>query len=76
MFSRALVQPASVRYLSAADAGTAAANSSPSDPIPPPPLDGKPRQYPEKITRIVDEISRLTLLETSQLNDLLKVCAV
>lgn len=58
------------RYLTA-EAGAAVASTSHT--IPPPPLDGKTREYPEKIRRIVDDISRLTLLETSELNDLLKV---
>ena len=31
------------------------------------------KKYPEKITRIVEDISKLTLLETAQLNELLKV---
>ena len=31
------------------------------------------KKYPEKISRIVDDISKLTLLETAQLNELLKV---
>ena len=49
-------------------------DTTPSDSvIPPPPLDGKAREYPDKLRKIVDEISNLTLLETSQLNDLLKV---
>uniref|UniRef100_A0A023GFP0 Putative mitochondrial ribosomal protein l12 strongylocentrotus purpuratus n=1 Tax=Amblyomma triste TaxID=251400 RepID=A0A023GFP0_AMBTT len=30
------------------------------------------RQYPEKITRIVDDIAKLTLMEVADLNDLLK----
>ena len=31
------------------------------------------KKYPEKIARIVEDISKLTLLETAQLNELLKV---
>lgn len=57
-------------------ATTTAAASSTSEVIPPPPLDGKPRDYPNKVRRIVDDIAQLTLLETSQLNDLLKVARV
>lgn len=33
----------------------------------------EPKQYPVKIRQIVDEISSLTLLEVSELNELLKV---
>ena len=42
------------------------------DPLPVPEADSN-KKYPEKITRIVEDISRLTLLETAQLNELLKV---
>ena len=34
------------------------------------------KKYPEKISRIVEDISKLTLLETAQLNELLKVQVV
>lgn len=34
--------------------------------------DGAPKQYPEKIHNIVQEISKLTLFEVSELNQLLK----
>ena len=64
--SRQLSRP--LRYLSA-EAGQAADTA-----IPPPATDGGPPVYPEKVKSIVEDISRLTLLETSQLNDLLKVC--
>ena len=40
------------------------------DPLPAPTGD---KSYPPKIEKIVQEISQLTLLETSQLNELLKV---
>ena len=43
------------------------------EPISPPPMAGEPKIYPEKIEKIVADISTLTLLETSQLNELLKV---
>ncbi|KAL4659216.1 39S ribosomal protein L12, mitochondrial [Arapaima gigas] len=43
-----------------------------SDPIPPPPLDGAPKQYSPKIQRLVSEITSLTLREVSDLNELLK----
>lgn len=33
---------------------------------------GEDKRYPEKISRIVEEISKLTLLEVADLNDLLK----
>ena len=35
--------------------------------------DNSAKEYPEKIRGIVDEISKLTLLEVSDLNELLKV---
>ncbi|KAK3728586.1 hypothetical protein QZH41_011666 [Actinostola sp. cb2023] len=34
--------------------------------------DSSPKEYPEHITRIVDDISKLTILEVSELNQLLK----
>ncbi|ESO12259.1 hypothetical protein HELRODRAFT_63014 [Helobdella robusta] len=40
--------------------------------LPAPSLEGEEKIYPEKIHKIVDDISRLTLLEISDLNDLLK----
>lgn len=49
-----------------------AAPSPEADPLPPPPPKGT---YPEKIQALVRDISQLTLLETSQLNELLKVSA-
>lgn len=55
------------------EASASAVSSSSDQVIPPPTLDGKPRDYPENISKIVESISKLTLLETSQLNDLLKV---
>ena len=54
--------------------------SSSTEPLPVPPPDGAERIYPDKIRDIVDQITQLTLLETAQLNELLKVdtleCAV
>ena len=44
-----------------------------SQPLPVPEPDGSSKTYPEKIHDIVDDISQLTLLETAQLNELLKV---
>lgn len=35
--------------------------------------DDSPKQYPDHIKRIVDDISKLTILEVSELNQLLKV---
>lgn len=35
--------------------------------------DDSAKEYPEKITNIVDEISKLTLVEVADLNELLKV---
>ncbi|XP_036408598.1 39S ribosomal protein L12, mitochondrial [Megalops cyprinoides] len=43
-----------------------------SDAIPAPPLDGAPKQYSPKIQQLVNEIANLTLLEVSDLNELLK----
>lgn len=37
-----------------------------------PPLDGAPKQYPAKIQQLVNDIASLTLLEVSDLNELLK----
>ncbi|KAJ3600847.1 hypothetical protein NHX12_031822 [Muraenolepis orangiensis] len=47
-------------------------SACPSDAISAPPLDGAPRQYPPKIQQLVNDIAGLTLLEVSDLNDLLK----
>ena len=45
-----------------------------SDPMPLPSDDlSKAKVYPEKINQIVDQIEKLTLLEVSDLNELLKV---
>ncbi|KAM6957553.1 large ribosomal subunit protein bL12m [Aplochiton taeniatus] len=44
----------------------------PSDAIASPPLDGAPKQYSPKIQQLVNDISSLTLLEVSDLNELLK----
>lgn len=38
--------------------------------------DGQPKEYPQKIVNLVDSISQLTLLEVSDLNELLKVLYV
>lgn len=46
---------------------------SPSDAIATPSLDGAPKQYSPKIQQLVHDIASLTLLEVSDLNDLLKV---
>ena len=35
--------------------------------------DGQPKEYPQKIVNLVDNISQLTLLEVADLNELLKV---
>ena len=43
------------------------------EPIPLPQLDGEPKQYSDKIRTLVEEISSLTLSETAQLSELLKV---
>lgn len=46
---------------------------SQSDAIATPPLDGAPKQYSPKIQQLVSDISSLTLIEVSDLNELLKV---
>ncbi|XP_068120576.1 large ribosomal subunit protein bL12m [Hyperolius riggenbachi] len=43
-----------------------------SEPLPIPALDNASKQYPPKIQHLVDEIAALTLLEVSDLNELLK----
>lgn len=48
---------------------SAAYNSTLSAPQP----DDAAKEYPEKITNIVDGISKLTLIEVADLNELLKV---
>lgn len=47
--------------------------ASPSDAIATPPLDSAPKQYSPKIQQLVNDIASLTLLEVSDLNELLKV---
>ena len=44
--------------------------------MPLPRKDGQPKVYTEKIQSIVNEISKLTLGEVSDLNSLLKVCLI
>ncbi|XP_042360578.1 39S ribosomal protein L12, mitochondrial [Plectropomus leopardus] len=46
--------------------------ASQSDAIASPPLDGAPKQYSPKIQQLVNDIASLTLLEVSDLNELLK----
>lgn len=48
--------------------------ASHSNAIATPPLDGAPKQYSPKIQQLVNDIASLTLLEVSDLNELLKVC--
>lgn len=40
--------------------------------VPPPHLDGQPKEYSAKIQTLVDEISKLNLIEVSDLNELLR----
>ncbi|XP_028311380.1 large ribosomal subunit protein bL12m [Gouania willdenowi] len=47
-------------------------SASQSDAIAPPQLDGAPKQYSPKIQQLVNDIATLTLLEVSDLNELLK----
>ena len=44
-----------------------------TEPLPEPHVEGKEKNYPPKIQNIVEEISKLTLLEVADLNELLKV---
>lgn len=48
--------------------------ASRTDAIAAPPLDGAPKHYSPKIQQLVNDIASLTLLEVSDLNELLKVC--
>ncbi|XP_002736318.1 large ribosomal subunit protein bL12m-like [Saccoglossus kowalevskii] len=41
--------------------------------LPPPQADGEAKQYPEKIVNLVNDISRLTVIEIAELNELLKI---
>ena len=50
--------------------GTPAAKE---EPLPAPLPDGAPKVYSEKLVRLVDDISKLTLSEVVSLSDLLKV---
>ena len=50
------------------------AGSAGNDVIPPPPANASDKQYPQKIESLVSDISKLTLLEVADLNELLKVC--
>ncbi|KAM4662511.1 large ribosomal subunit protein bL12m [Discoglossus pictus] len=43
-----------------------------SETLASPPLDNAPKQYPPKIQQLVDQISGLSLLEVSDLNELLR----
>uniref|UniRef100_A0A8C8DKA2 Large ribosomal subunit protein bL12m n=1 Tax=Oryzias sinensis TaxID=183150 RepID=A0A8C8DKA2_9TELE len=43
-----------------------------SETIATPPLDGEPKQYSPKVQQLVNDIASLTLLEVSDLNELLK----
>merc|ERR1712098_483462 len=49
-----------------------AAESSNSDVIPPPPANIESKTYSPKIEKLVTDISKLTLLEVADLNELLK----
>jgi large subunit ribosomal protein L7/L12 len=48
------------------------AQAEPQHAIPEPSPDGQEKNYSEKISRLVDQIANLTLVEVSELNDLLK----
>ncbi|KAG9331347.1 hypothetical protein JZ751_019370 [Albula glossodonta] len=47
-------------------------STCPSDTLTVPPLDGAPKSYSPKIQQLVNDIASLTLLEVSDLNELLK----
>lgn len=47
-------------------------NRSSSEPLAAPEFEGTPKVYSEKVKTLVDQISRLNLLEVSDLNDLLR----
>jgi len=51
---------------------TEVAGSGGNDVIPPPPANASDKQYPQKIESLVSDISKLTLLEVADLNELLK----
>lgn len=44
--------------------------------LPKPPNDGTPKVFSEKIRSLADQISTLTLLETADLSELLKVSEI
>ena len=48
---------------------------SKAEPIPLPQPDGEPKEYSDKIRKLVEGIASLTLSETAQLSELLKVRA-
>lgn len=50
----------------------AAAQQAAASAVPPPTLDGQPKEYSAKIQTLVDEISKLNLIEVSDLNELLR----
>ena len=54
--------------------GVACGLRSKAEAIPLPQPDGEPKEYSDKIKKLVEEISSLTLSETAQLGELLKVC--
>jgi len=56
------------RFLNTASASP----SNPESPLPPPPATGATRVYSDKIQGIVDQISRLSLIEVADLNECLK----
>lgn len=51
---------------------TASVLKTAAEPIPPPHFDGEKKIYSQKIQNLVNEISKLTLIEVSDLNELLK----
>ncbi|XP_071968358.1 large ribosomal subunit protein bL12m [Engystomops pustulosus] len=63
--SRCRLELSAVRYLRTSSALH-------NEPLASPPLDNVPKVYPPKIQQLVDQIANLTLLEVSDLNELLK----
>ena len=47
-----------------------------SDVLMPPQVEGDGKSYPPKIQKLVQEISKLTLMEVADLNELLKVISI
>lgn len=62
----------SAAHTSVSTVSQSTASSASTDAIPPPHIEGSAKEYPTHIRSIVDEISKLNLLEVADLNELLK----